>query len=178
MKTNGLVLGIACALAFAAPSFSEAEETISREYVVDSNDASESNAIQLTSMLDECDAVAADCACSECEESMACGAAAGRTPFWFAGTEMTVLNVYARSGGIITASFSDTTAPGVATQSVLDGNGVTDKFAVAPRIWAGRQFGEKWAIVGRYWELETSDSTRARRQPCDPDCGHELRYDF
>lgn len=78
--------------------------------------------------------------------------------FWFAGMETTLMNVNARSGGIITASFSDTTAPGVSTFATVDGNGVTDKFAYGPRIWGGRQFGERWALVGRFWNLETSDA--------------------
>lgn len=158
MKTNGLVLGIACALALAFASYSAASESSSSDDAVDSLEASESNAVQLTSMLEECDAAAADCACAECEQSLGCSTAAGRTPFWFAGTEMTILNVNARSGGIITASFSDTTAPGVSTFAMRDGNGVNDVFGVGPRIWAGRQFGEKWALQGRYWELRTDDT--------------------
>jgi hypothetical protein len=128
----------------------------------------------LTSYLTDIDLISheADC-CDACASDWGCGAGAGgRTPFWFAGTEMTLMNVFARSGGIITASFSDTTAPGVATFATVDGNGVNDKFAVGPRIWAGRQFGEKWGIVGRYWELETSVmSTPPAPNPAIPNTG-------
>jgi len=112
-----------------------------------------SQEILQTSLLD---GAAAHCDCSEC---MTCECDPERTAFWFAGAEATVLNVYARSGGRITASFSDTTAPGVATFATVDGNGVNDAFAVGPRIWGGRQFGENWAIVGRYWELEATDAS-------------------
>ena len=40
-----------------------------------------------------------------------------------------MLNVDATTGGRITASFTDTTAPGVATSAFDDGNGLNDKFA-------------------------------------------------
>jgi hypothetical protein len=150
MKTNGLVHGAACALALLiipahwCPAQSIADE-ISTE---------PAGSVELTSTMGACDAAASDSACDECASSICCSDPAGRTPFWFAGTEMTIMNVNARSGGIITASFTDTTAPGVATQSVLDGNGVNDQVAYAPRIWVGRQFGEKWAVAGRFWNLQ------------------------
>jgi hypothetical protein len=84
-------------------------------------------------------------------------ALADREPYWFAGTEITMLSVDATTGGRITASFSDTTAPGVATSALADGNGVNDKFAYGPRVWVGRQIGERWGIAGRFWNLETSE---------------------
>jgi hypothetical protein len=146
MKTNGLVRGACCALALAIAPATHAAE-------------SKPSDIQLTSMLEKCDEVEASCACCECEESFGCGAGAGdRDGFWFAGTEATILNVNARSGGIITASFSDTTAPGVSTFATVDGNGLNDKFGVGPRFWGGRQFNENWGLQGRYWEMNLSDT--------------------
>jgi hypothetical protein len=72
--------------------------------------------------------------------------------FFFAGVEATFLQTQVFSGGIITASFSDTTAPGVSTFATVDGNGV-DHFAYAPRLWLGFQLNERWGVVGRYWDL-------------------------
>jgi hypothetical protein len=130
--------------------------------------------IQLTSLLDEAEAADVGC-CDECSDSCGhglMGKHGGRNSFFFAGTEATLLDVFSRSGGIITASFSDTTAPGVSTFATVDGNGVSDEFAVAPRIWAGRQFGERWAIVGRYWELETAvDNAPPAANPNIPNTG-------
>lgn len=145
MKTNGLVRGACCALAMAIAPATFANEA-------------EKSDVQLTSMLDECNSVALDCACNECQECFeGCGTSAGGCGFWFAGAEATILNVNARSGGIITASFSDTTAPGVSTFATVDGNGLNDKFGVGPRFWGGRQFDENWALQGRYWSLQQSD---------------------
>lgn len=87
----------------------------------------------------------------------------GSGPFWFAGTEVTFLGFDARTGGQVNLSFSDTTAPGVSTVSILDGNGLQD-FAYAPRVWLGRQISENWAVVGRFWQLTdfaTKDPTPA-----------------
>jgi hypothetical protein len=93
------------------------------------------------------------CGCGGCghKDKKGCG-------FWFAGTEFTALNINARSGGIITASFSDTTAPGVSTFATRDGNGLNDVFGYGPRIWGGRQFGDNWAIVGRFWTTEANQT--------------------
>ncbi len=156
VKTKGLVRCAAIALwAMVAPFC-----------VADDGD------IQLTSLLEDADAIATDCAADCCEECVCCSDPAKRMPFWFAGTEVTILNLTARSGGIITASFSDTTAPGVSTFATIDGDGVTDHFTYAPRVWAGRQFGEKWGIVGRFWNLETSDSNRPpAANPAIPNTG-------
>jgi hypothetical protein len=130
-----------------------------------------------------------DCSCcgepSPCASSVcdACGGHGGccgasccckpqRDPFFFAGTEATLLNIDARSGGRITATFSDTTAPGVATFSTVDGNGLNNVFGIGPRIWVGRQFGPKWAIVGRYWDIEKSAmSTPPTPNPNIPNTG-------
>src|SRR5690349_19276816 len=102
MKTKGLVRWAVAAL-FAAPTPVLAGEAFS-----------------VASFLDEAEAVAASDEPVECDLARyKC-----RQPFFFAGAEMTVMNVNARSGGIITASFTDTTAPGVSTFATVDGNGV------------------------------------------------------
>ena len=151
MKTNGLVRWAAAAL-LSAPTAAFAEESF-----------------QLSSFMDEAEAVVAS------DEPVACDLAACkncRQPFFFAGTEMTLMNLDATTGGTITASFSDTTAPGVSTFATVDGNGVNDVIAFAPRIWAGRQFGERWAVVGRFWNLETSDqNTPPAPNPNIPNTG-------
>lgn len=80
-----------------------------------------------------------------------------RDPFWYAGTEFTFLQIDALTGGRITLSQSDTTAPGVSTIAIRDGNGLNDK-GYAPRFWFGRRFGEdeKWGVQARYWNLNQS----------------------
>lgn len=76
-------------------------------------------------------------------------------PYLFAGAEATFLSVDAPTGGEISLSFSDTTAPGVASISFLDGDGV-DQFGFAPRLWLGYQLTDKWGVVGRYWSMNAS----------------------
>lgn len=71
-------------------------------------------------------------------------------PFWYAGTEVTFLGYRIRSGGRITASFNDTGTPGVDLTLFSDR---AQDFGYAPRLWLGRQFGEKWGIQARYWNL-------------------------
>jgi len=90
--------------------------------------------------------------------------------FWFAGAEATLLQTIVRSGGHITASFSDTTAPGVATIAFRDGNGI-NRFGYAPRIWIGRQLTENWGIVGRYWDMTTVRSRFPDLNPAIPNVG-------
>lgn len=77
-----------------------------------------------------------------------------KNSFWFGGADFTFFHINAHTGGRITLSQSDTTAPGVASVSFLDGNGLTDN-GYAPRIWIGRRFGEEqnWGIQARYWHL-------------------------
>lgn len=84
---------------------------------------------------------------------------ADRDPFFFVGTEFSYLNINAKTGGRITLSQSDTTAPGVATVSFRDGDGMTD-IGYAPRMWIGRRFGEdeRWGIQARYWNLSQNGS--------------------
>lgn len=79
-----------------------------------------------------------------------------RDPLWFAGVEATFLNVRSRTGGRITASFDDSDTGG-AEISFRTGTGIEDSTALAPRFWIGRQFGENWGVVGRYWRLEDSE---------------------
>ena len=74
---------------------------------------------------------------------------------WIAGSEASFVHVRSRTGGRITASFSDTTAPGVSTQSYNLRSGVNDN-AVATRLWVGRQITPKWAVVGRLYSLNKS----------------------
>ena len=138
MKTNGLVRWAAAVL-FSAPTIAFAGD----EY-------------QVTTLLDEAETVATDEAIQA--DFARYRRSQERGPFLFAGTEFTALRVNARSGGIITASFSDTTAPGVSTFAMVDGNGVQDVFSYGPRIWGGLQVNERWAVVGRYWSTETSDT--------------------
>ncbi len=151
MKTNGLVRGLALALGLAISQPCIAAGSVDS---VSPSTAYATDGVMQTSLLDEA-AAGYDC-CDSCD-CVSCGCDPQRMPFWFAGTEATILNVFSRSGGRITASFSDTTAPGVSTFATVDGNGVNDVFGVGPRLWAGRQFGEKWALVGRYWALRAQD---------------------
>lgn len=91
-------------------------------------------------------------------------------PFWFSGAEFTFMGVNAASGGLVTASFSDTTAPGVSTLAFRDGQGVAD-YAAAPRIWLGRQMNEYWAIRGSYFALSADESRQPQRNPAIPAVG-------
>lgn len=75
---------------------------------------------------------------------------------WIAETEVSFLSARVRTGGRITMSFNDSTTPGT-DMSITDQSGLFD-YAVAPRLVLGRQFGEKWAVVARYWTLTDADS--------------------
>lgn len=74
---------------------------------------------------------------------------------WIAGSEASFVHIKARTGGRITASFSDTTAPGVSTQRYNIESGLVDN-GVAARLWVGRQITPKWAMVARYYSLGRS----------------------
>jgi hypothetical protein len=74
-----------------------------------------------------------------------------RSP-WFVGTEFTYLAFHANNGGTITASFSDTTAPGVSSERFVINEYQDQTFT--PRIWAGRRIGEQFGVVVRYWQLD------------------------
>jgi hypothetical protein len=93
-----------------------------------------------------------------------------RGGFWFAGAEATMLSTVVLSGGVITASFSDTTAPGVSTAAFRDGDGL-DKFAFGPRVWIGYQLNENWGLVGRYWDLSAASLHRPDENPAIPNTG-------
>jgi hypothetical protein len=54
---------------------------------------------------------------------------------WITGAEATFMDVDADSDGRITLS------------------------VVAPRVWVGRQFTPKWAVIVRYWEMSDSATT-------------------
>lgn len=73
---------------------------------------------------------------------------------WYAGSEFTAYRVHAPTGGVLTGSFSDTTAPGVAT-TAFRSSGIKND-AYAPRFWVGRNLGDKWAVQARYWHLESA----------------------
>jgi hypothetical protein len=75
----------------------------------------------------------------------------------YAGTELTALQIDARTGGRITASFSDTTAPGVSTIAFNERGGVTDR-GYAPRFWLGANLTDKWGVRGRYWNLSDNSA--------------------
>jgi hypothetical protein len=88
-----------------------------------------------------------DVACC-CDPLPGCG--------WFAGTEFSFMHVNSRTGGTITASFSDTTAPGVATIAFLDHNG-TENWGSAGRVWIGTHLDDCWDAQARYWHLGDND---------------------
>jgi hypothetical protein len=71
---------------------------------------------------------------------------------WFVGTEFTYLSFHADNGGSLTASFVDTTAPGVATQRFRVDQYQDSTFT--PRLWLGRRLGERFGVVVRYWQLD------------------------
>ncbi len=150
MKTNGMVRRAAVALSFVVASTSLAWTSLAEEAVESISDsisaslsesASDANSANtsLGSMLGD------NCCC--------CCPSGG---FWFAGAEATMLQANVRSGGIITASFSDTTAPGVSTIAFRDGDGI-NKLGIAPRLWLGRQLTQNWGILVRYWDLSVAE---------------------
>ena len=88
---------------------------------------------------------------------------------WYAGSEITMLHVKASTGGNINMSFSDTTAPGVATTTVR--NSGIDSFTYGPRIWLGREVGELWGVQGRFWNLDTTKRAPSQPAPGVPNTG-------
>lgn len=94
----------------------------------------------------------------------------GWTSHWLAGAEASFLGVKAETGGIVTLSLSDTTAPGVGTEAFLDGDGYQGH-AFAPRLWLGRQLTENWAFVGRFWSLDQTSVRRPNNSPFIPTVG-------
>lgn len=103
-----------------------------------------------------CDSPGTDLAkCTDCRKcvgrSRCC---CGRRPFWFGGVEATFLNADVTTGGQTTLSMDNSNTVGTDLQ-VVD-NQALDQFTYAPRIWFGRQFNEKWGLVGRFWMLNDS----------------------
>jgi hypothetical protein len=171
VKTKGLVRKATLALPLLFPSLGFAADAIRQPTLLDEVESIEMEAYA-SDLVEETSYIEDSSVAPVAHHSARAGRRRQSGGFWFAGFETTMYNVNARSGGIITASFSDTTAPGVSTFATVDGNGVTDKFAYAPRLWGGRQFGENWAIVGRYWDFEMSDmSTPPAPNPNIPNTG-------
>ncbi|MGI8981927.1 MAG: hypothetical protein ACR2FY_22065 [Pirellulaceae bacterium] len=115
-----------------------------------------------TSLLMESEALAAETAASdlgEAADDCCCQACYG--PSWFTGAEITFMGYDARTGGRINLSFDDSGTAGT-DYSVRDGNNA-QSLTYTPRIWIGRQFGEKWGVVGRFWNL--TDFTTHRPEP-------------
>ncbi len=75
----------------------------------------------------------------------------------YAGAEFSALHISSQTGGRTTLSFSDTTAPGVATAAFNEAGGVSN-WGYSPRVWLGLQLTNKWGVRGRYWRLSDSDS--------------------
>lgn len=90
--------------------------------------------------------------------------------FWYTGAEVVFLGVNAQSGGQVTLSYSDTTAPGVATAALVDGRGVAD-LGFAPRVWIGRQLGENWGLRGSFFSVSSEESRLPQQNPVIPNTG-------
>lgn len=99
--------------------------------------------------------------CEKCSGRSRC--CCGRRPFWFGGVEATFLDADVTTGGRTTLSIDDSDTAGTDLQLVNDQ--ALDQFTYAPRIWFGRQFNEKWAIVGRFWMLNDSSVSPATPAP-------------
>lgn len=91
-------------------------------------------------------------------------------PHWYAGTEVLFLRTQSRTGGIITASFSDTTAPGVATIAFVERDAVND-WGVAPRMWIGRQFTPTWGARFSLFSFSESSYRFPELNPAIPTVG-------
>jgi hypothetical protein len=99
--------------------------------------------VQQLAMLAEAEALdSVNCDCDDC-----CSDA----PFWYAGTEVTFLGYRATTGGRITITLNDVTTAGTDVSLVSDR---VQDFGYAPRVWFGRQFGEKWGVQARYWTMD------------------------
>lgn len=90
--------------------------------------------------------------------------------YWYSGAEFIFLGVNASSGGRTTVSFSDTTAPGVATAAFRDGEKVAD-FTAAPRFWLGRQLSDNWGIRATYFSVNANESRLPHANPAIPSVG-------
>ncbi len=137
MFAKGLALGFAFAVAGACNAAEEIDLLLGD--------------IEEAPVVEEC-ALLGDCSLNLGERLR------NRDPLWFAGVEATFLDVRSRTGGRITASFDDSDTAGTEI-AFRDGEGI-DTVSLAPRFWLGRQFGERWGVVGRYWRLEDSELSR------------------
>ena len=144
MKTIALALGAALTLSILFTGGSRAEDEI-----------------RVTNLLTESETIATDSAAADVGlDDVCCNCSA---PFWFSGVEMTFMQYDARTGGRINLSYDDSGTAGV-DYSIRDGNN-SEGLAYTPRIWFGRQFGEKWGIVVRYWNLSDFDTHRPELVP-------------
>ncbi len=137
MFAKGLALGCAFAVAGACNAAEEIDLLLGD--------------LEVAPAVEEC-CLLEDCSIDFCERF------ADRDSIWFAGVEATFMDVRSRTGGRITASFDDNTTAGTEI-AFRDGDGI-ESTTLAPRFWLGRQFGEKWGVVGRYWRLEDTEQIR------------------
>lgn len=141
MRTTGWFLAVALSLVFTGVVRAEGDEA--------ANNNSD-GAPKLSSpdeMLNR-----DSCGCND----VACCCAPTPGCCWYAGTEFTFMHLKARNGGIMTASFSDTTAPGVSTIAFRQPGGEED-WGSAGRVWIGRELDECWAVQARYWHMGDND---------------------
>jgi hypothetical protein len=172
MRTNGLVVSFVLALAVVGHRQAAAQtppaSAIETGYVTAAGEggADQSASCCLDSSSEGCSGgwfdflIGSPCACH-----------------LFAGTEFTRYDVESQTGGRTTLSFSDTTAPGIATVSFNDPGGVEDE-GYAPRVWLGAQLTDKWAVRGRYWRLSDSDQHVPELAPGTTPTGTEFATIF
>jgi hypothetical protein len=151
MRTNGLVGWVGFALAASLANVGFAQEAF--QLFARHEGSGTVAAASAISDLESAEVLVADD--YGCEDDIHCG----RCPHWFGGVEASFLNIIATTGGQITLSFNDNTTVGTEI-SFLDGNGMDGVFGVAPRVWFGRQFGEKWGVAGRFWTLNQAFAGR------------------
>lgn len=151
MQTNGLVgyVGIALALSIASAASAQEDSQLLSLHEVSAVVAADE------SLLNDSPAQVLPDGDYDCDDAGGCG----RRPHWFGGVEATFLNIIARTGGLITLSFNDNTTVGTEI-AFRDGNGLEDVVGFAPRIWVGRQIGEKWGVAGRFWSLNQTYAAR------------------
>ncbi len=157
MRTNGLV--VALAIALVAVNRGRADE-LANQASLPTDCATGNGACDLSA--------AANQPATDCQSCESCDTHLFSDDMWkclvgchdgydiYAGTEFTDLNVDSRTGGTISLSLSDTTAPGVSTVSFTQPGGVNDQ-GYAPRVWIGVQLTDKWGVRGRYWRLSDTD---------------------
>ncbi len=152
MKATGLVLSALLALAWEMAPACQA---------IDDGNAANAQSRNAPAFIVAEAAFAKDSALNK-SSSAACGPNCGNgfacdcfRPIWFAGAEMTALHVDATPGGRIRLSIDDSDTAGL-DFNISDNSGYQD-FTYAPRLFIGRQIGENWSIVTRYWHLDAFD---------------------